>query len=171
MKITKRQLRRIIREAVRSNLLESYEESEKQQYAAKIDTLLSDGTPDSYRIVLSIIDAMADKDPDFANELIFQMSMAHKDLTQEHMKKSDLIYHGPRDPNERLAWKKARAGAPGARQLIQKDEQAAEELGDQMAELDIIMGSAMDLANQIQWEMQTGKVWKQGGKSSMRFKR
>ena len=171
MKITRSQLRRIIKEAVRSNLLESYEESEKQQYSAKIDTLLADGTPDSYRIALSIIDAMADKDPDFANEMIYQMSKAFKDLTQKNMEKADLIYHGPRDPNERHAWKKARAGAPGAMKLIQKDERDAEELGDQMTELDIIMGDAMDLANQIQWEQQTGKVWKQGGKSTMRFKR
>ena len=92
-------------------------------------------------------------------------------LILDSLKKSELIYNGPKDSHEREEWKAARAGAPGARQLIQKDEQDAEELGSHMAELDIIMGDAMDLANQIQWEMQTGKTWKQGGKSTMRFKR
>ena len=172
MKITKQHLRRIIRESIRSSLLETYNEQDRQKYRSKVENLLSDQKVDSFRIGLSLIDAMADKDPDFANELLVVMSIKGREFQNQLTSRADGIYHGPKDPNERHAWKKARAGAPGARQLVQQDQTDAEAVSLEMEQLSSILSDATYLQNKIQYEIATDKPFNfKDKKAQQRFGR
>ena len=166
MKITKTQLRRIIIKTARANLVETYNKDDKLQYSTKIESLLDEKTVDAYRIAFSFIDAMADKDPGFANQLVAQMSRMGMVFQRELTKKADLLYHGPRNPDEKHAWRKARSYPQlSAKQLIKQDQLQVEDLSSEMEELSQILSDAMDLTIKLQEEL-TGKPFKQGGKSN-----